>query len=99
MTINTPVRPDYQLNDASVGRVVHINVFDPNDPIQAFGGNLFTIYDSSLLFVPSPKKPYGEYGPAGRQFKNVKNIEVNNPQGLFGDFHNSHNRVIDWSNE
>ena len=42
---------------------------------------------------------HGEYGPAGRQFRNAQNIEVDNPQGVFGDFHNSHNRVEDWENK
>ena len=35
----------------------------------------------------------------GRQFRNAQNIEVDNPQGVFGDFHNSHNRVEDWENK
>ena len=42
----------------------------------------------------------GEQAPsAGRQFRNAQNIEVDNPQGVFGDFHNSHNRVEDWENK
>lgn len=41
----------------------------------------------------------GEFGSAGRTFRNATNIKVNNPQGLFGDFHNSHNRTQDWINK
>lgn len=37
-----------------------------------------------------------KYGKAGRTFKNAKNIKVDNPQGIFGDWHNSHNRAEDW---
>ena len=109
LTINTPVRDDYQLSRKAQQRVNHVNVYDPKDPVQVIGG-------SSLL---------GEIGPAGRTFPNAKNIEVNNPQGLFGvqwvrgydsnshsaiiypvlkinrkdDFHNSHNQVNTWINK
>ena len=63
------------------------------------GGNIFTLYFNTIFLIPSKYKPYGEYGPAGRQFRNAQNIEVDNPQGVFGDFHNSHNRVEDWENK
>ena len=77
-------------------KVSHINIYDPRDPVQVSGGNLFTLYYNPIFLVPSKYKPYGEYGPAGRRFRKAENIEVDNPQGVFGDFHNSHNRVGDW---
>ena len=103
LTINTPVREDYQLSSKAQSRVTHINVYDPLDPVQSRGGNDYSI-------------PYaGEMGKAGRTFKNATNIEVNHPQGLIdhweyepasnqaypvcGDYHNSHNRVKDWSDK
>ena len=103
LTINTPVREDYQLSSKAQSRVTHINVYDPLDPVQSRGGNDYSI-------------PYaGEMGKAGRTFKNATNIEVNHPQGLidhweyepasnqaypvYGDYHNSHNRVKDWSDK
>ncbi|MXP12531.1 hypothetical protein [Apibacter sp. B3239] len=92
LTINTPVRQDYQLAKDASGKVNHINVYDEKDPIQIRGGK-------SSIFVPdrpSSIKFTGEYGSASRTFKNAKNIKVENPQGCFGDFHNSHNRVSDW---
>ena len=108
LTINTPVRPDYQLSKKALARVSHVNVYDPKDPVQSNGGN------STVVLPDLPRTPNfmdantfgtGEYGPAGRTFKNAKNIEVDNPQGFIeghmmglyiGDFHNSHNRVDDW---
>ncbi|MFQ9996113.1 MAG: RHS repeat domain-containing protein, partial [Hoylesella buccalis] len=110
LTINTPVRSDYQLSKKALQRVNHINVYDSKDPVQINGGNInhpeeFNIYkEPNLLdgFV-------GEYGPAGRVFKCAnKNISVDNPQPLIkwrglkskiGDYHNSHNRVKDWENK
>ena len=102
LTINTPVRYDYQLNNTALKRVDHINVYDPKDPIQVNGGNASI---KMRKFGPSLLDGIGEFGPAGRTFKNATNIEVNNPQGLIqfnwfktkiGDFHNSHNRTQDW---
>ena len=58
LTINTPVREDYQLSSKAQSRVTHINVYDPLDPVQSRGGNDYSI-------------PYaGEMGKAGRTFKN-----------------------------
>ena len=109
LTINTPVRNDYQLSKEAQQRVTHINVYDPSDPVQIKGGNSFRVLPDN----PSTTKGTGEYGQAGRMFKNARNIRVNNPQGfidhwegarnvmypVFGDFHNSHNRVKDWENK
>ena len=109
LTINTPVRDDYQLSENAQARVNHVNVYDPKDPVQIRGGKT-SIGGFSV-----------EIGKAGRIFKNAKNIKVDNPQGAIkyrrsentsqipgvtyynpiviegkGDFHNSHNRVQDW---
>ncbi|MCF0187333.1 MAG: RHS repeat-associated core domain-containing protein, partial [Bacteroidaceae bacterium] len=106
LTINTPVRSDYQLsNDAKNSPfVTHVNVYDPQDPVQVIGGRL------------------EDFGIAGRTFPNARNIKVDNPQGLLetklvkgydsnsrstavypilttSDFHNSHNRVNTWINQ
>lgn len=43
------------------------------------GGNASIIMQK---FEPSILDAIGEYGSAGRTFKNATNIEVNNPQGL-----------------
>ena len=87
LTINTPVRDDYQLSDKALKRTNHVNVYDSKDPVQIRGGKTPLIQEIPLL---------GEIGSAGRKFKHAKNIEVDNPQGIFGDRHNSHNRVNDW---
>jgi RHS repeat-associated protein len=106
LTINTPVRNDYQLSEEALIRTTHVNVYDPKDPVQSNGGN-------SLIILPdnqSNVKGTGEYGNAGRTFNNAKNIEVENSQGLingwnvdggiqWGDYHNSHNRINDWINK
>jgi hypothetical protein len=102
MTINTPVRSDYQLNDKTVD---HLNIYDTSDPVQVNGGN----DPNSQYFLKSERwNPQiqtgdkqglamtGEFGPANRTFNNAVNIQVNSPQGSLGDFHNSHNRVLDW---
>ena len=103
MTINTPVRDDYQLTKEAARRVDHVNVYDPKDPVQANGGKTdIPIINESI-----------EVGSAGREFNNAYNIEVDNPQGIemvrdpasflmyptLADFHNSHNRVNDWINK
>jgi hypothetical protein len=108
LTINTPVRKDYQLSENAQKRTTHVNVYDPQDPVQSNGGNSMVILPDN----PSAVKFTGEYGTAGRTYPNAQNIEVNNPQGVTeavniggrsyittGDFHNSHNRVNDWINE
>ncbi len=107
LSINTPVRDDYQLSDKAKGRVNHVNVFDPKDPVQTKGGNDVIVLPNQ----PSSRRGTGEFGVADREFKNARNIKVDNPQGLLkvspmpfgapskigsGDFHNSHNRVEDW---
>jgi RHS repeat-associated protein len=101
LTVNTPVRDDYQLSEKATGRVNHVNVYDSKDPVQSNGGKTLIILPTD----PSNKKGTGEFGSSGRTFENAKNIKVDNPQGLIkghmmgfyiGDFHNSHNRVNDW---
>ena len=105
LTINTPVREDYQLSDNAQKRVNHVNVFDPKDPVQSNGENNLTLFPKN----PSDTKGTGEFGSAGRKFRNAsQNIKVENPQSLImghmmglykGDIHNSHNRVDDWINK
>ena len=107
LTINTPVRNDYQLSKNAQKRTTHVNVYDTQDPVQSNGGNNMVILPENQ----SNTKVTGEYGSAGRTFPYAnKNISVDNPQGfidrwindgeysipIYGDFHNSHNRVNDW---
>jgi RHS repeat-associated protein len=83
ITINTPVRNDYQLSEKANSRVDHINVYDKKDPVQINGGPLFE---------------WG-LGEAARTFNDAVNISVDNPQGVLRgpkNFHNSHNRINDW---
>lgn len=89
LTINTPVRPDYQLSEKAQSRVNHINVYDLGDVVQTNGGNSMIIGDGKI-------KPSGEFGPAGRTFKNATNVRTDGHNGLFEDMHNSHNRVYEW---
>ncbi len=98
LTINTPVRDDYQLSKEARNRVTHVNVYDVLDPVQASGG--YTIMDKLTIF-PINNIPIisGEMGPAERKFSSALNIAVDNPQGLtdgIKNFHNSHNRIEDW---
>ena len=89
LTINTPVRRDYQLSKKAAGRGHHVNVYDTSDPVQVCGGKVkIGIFQLGGVL--------GEMGPAGRKFKNARNIPVKHPQSLKGDYHNSHNRVWDW---
>ena len=109
LTINTPVRDDYQLSNDALKRVQHVNVYDPKDPIQVSGGNSNEPQKHTWYHKPTlADYVIGEMGPAGRTFNNAQNIEVDNPQSAIiwnglkthmGDFHNSHNRVNDWINK
>jgi len=103
LTINTPVRNDYQLSEKASERVNHVNVYDEKDPVQSKGGNstgnkLFGAYSRGVRTGHrlGQQKGSGELGAAGRTFDNAQNIRVDNPQGTGGDFHNSHNRTNDW---
>lgn len=109
ITINTPVRDDYQLSDKARSRGHHINVYDTSDPIQIIGGNSNLNYDRfNGIHGPSIGDIIiGEMGPAGRTYpKPTVNIPVDNPQGFFKqkgfwkvynrEYHNSHNRTEDW---
>ena len=87
LIVNTPLRDYYKFSDKALKRINHVNVYDSKDPIQIRGGKTPLIQEIPLL---------GEVGSAERTFKHAKNIEVDNPQGIFGDSHNSHNRVNDW---
>lgn len=100
ITINTPVREDYQLTDVAKDRVNHYNIFDKADPVQKRGGN------NPAKFVDGNKrvetgerrglKLTGEFGKAGRQFDNAYNIKTTKSHGIFGNFHNSHNKPSEW---
>ena len=99
LTINTPVRDDYQLSKDATARVNHINIYDEKDHVQSRGGSYFIVLPdlpNTPDFMRINTKGTEEYGEAGRMFENAKNIKVNNPHNLFNDFHNSHNRVYDW---
>lgn len=39
VTINTPVRDDYQVKDEMKDQVDHFHIFDPQDPVAVKGGN------------------------------------------------------------
>ena len=85
ITINTPVRPEYQLREGAVG--VHYNVYTESDLVQVSGGNNFnipdeleTVYEGYEKFI-IPKSHEGKYkltgeiGRAGRTFKEAINIK------------------------
>lgn len=104
LTINTPVRDDYQLSEEASGRVNHVNVYDEKDPVQSKGGNS-TVNKLFGVYIRGTRTGHrlgqqigsGELGSAGRTFDNAQqNISVDNPQGVGGDYHNSHNRTNDW---
>lgn len=113
LTINTPVREDYQLSEKAVERVNHVNVYDSKDPVQTKGGNSMVLLPdlpATPDFMKANTEGTGEYGSAGRTFDKARNIEVEKPQGFingwklnggiqWGDYHNSHNRVNDWINK
>ncbi len=94
LTINTPVRNDYQLSKEAQKRVTHVNVYDKFDPVQENGGNDFTVSVPVTRITDCPG--FGEYGHAERKFPNALNIAVDNPQTYMGNYHNSHNRTDDW---
>lgn len=103
LTINTPVRDDYQLSEKASERVSHVNVYDSMDPVQSNGGDsfwnkLFGVYSKGTRTGHriGQEKGSGELGEAGRTFDNAQNISVDKPQNSLGDFHNSHNRVDTW---
>src|SRR5699024_9516281 len=99
LTINTPVRDDYQLSEKALERVNHVNVYDEKDPVKRKGGN--SIWNKVLgVYIRGTRtahrigaqKGSGELGSASTTFNNAQNISVDTPQGLKGEFHNSHNR-------
>ncbi|GAB4456349.1 MAG: hypothetical protein OHK0036_20140 [Bacteroidia bacterium] len=89
ITINTPVRPDYQLQEGAAEK--HFNIYTESDLVQNKGGNLFEIPDEFSSTEPimldkgyvrgmqpivkGKKTLTGELGPAGRIFKNAINIK------------------------
>jgi hypothetical protein len=85
LTINTPVRNDYQLSESAAERVNHVNVYDPKDPVQSRGGSIESSGSGMGIMPESPsaKNFHGEYGPAGRTFNGARNIKVSNPSRRF----------------
>ena len=100
LTINTPVRQDYQLSEKAKNRVNHVNIYDLGDMVQTGGGNSTFLHATDDSGRPAPrgsvKYTSGEFGKAGRLFNGATNIQVNDHNGLFEDMHNSHNRVNTW---
>ena len=111
MTINTPVRDDYQLSDEASIKGSHINVYDSSDPVQIRGGNdpkqftgTKTLHRGKKRITVTVGKKNGltmtgEKGKAGRTYNNATNIKTSKSHGLFEDFHNSHNRTGEWINQ
>jgi len=106
LTINTPVRDDYQLSKNALKRVNHINVYDDGDWVQVEGGNTFftpspTDKKTGKTYLPGQVKLTGEHGNAGRTFKNARNIRNSNYNGLIlgGEMHDSHNQVDEWKDQ
>ncbi len=95
ITINTPVRNDYQLNDEALNRVRHINVYETTDWVQKIGGNSVIILPQN----PGTSKLQGECGKAERTFKNAINIPVDKPQSNPFKVHNSHNKLDTWTHK
>lgn len=110
MTINTPVRKDYQLSDDAKARVIHVNVYDPKDPVQERGGNDPEKFKGSVKIttanesytVEAGKKNglimTGEFGDAGRTYEDAVNIKTTESHGMtdYPNFHNSHNFLEEW---
>jgi len=109
ITINTPVR-EYQLDKGT--KTLHYNIYHKNDPVQASGGDEYTLPKISFkkgkinLDYESAKIGYdkmtGEMGKAGREFDNARNLELENPVNWYNpltwnDYHNSHNTPEQWN--
>lgn len=100
LTINTPVRNDYQLSKTAQKRVNHVNVYDPKDPVQIRGGQNI-LKDAGRTF--SNAQNIEVDNPQGAvEMKWSQGYDANShsfatyPTLINGDFHNSHNRVNTW---
>lgn len=100
LTINTPVRDDYQLSETAQKRVNHVNVYDPKDPVQIRGGQCIledarrTFSNAQNIEVDNPQ------GTVEMKWSQVYDANSHSfatyPTLIQGDFHNSHNRVNTW---
>jgi len=102
VTINTPVRPDYQLKDKTVN---HLNIFDNKDPVQERGGNDPTKFVDKIesqghIIAQDGDRNGNKFNRRiwGRwsEISNAINVETTVSRGMTGDFHNSHNHSEDW---
>ncbi|MDL2297213.1 hypothetical protein LJC37_04580 [Bacteroidales bacterium OttesenSCG-928-E04] len=93
LTLNTPVRDDYQLSEKAAERTNHVNVYNEKDVVQKSGGNKTIIGRR-----PSDKKFRGEFGKAGRTYDNAKNISDTRGGGIFKR-HQSNNHNKNWVNK
>jgi len=79
VTIGTPVRKDYPLNNERVKN--HINVYSNLDPVQVFGGGQLNMGKFGLLlgspFAYSAMKNEGEFGFAKRTYNNDVTSNIN----------------------
>ncbi len=78
LTINTPVRSEYQL-DADTD-VSHINVFNNSDIVQVLGGQ-----DTGEESMGIPDSPEKSIQPAGREFETAINVQYDDQFSLTDD--------------
>uniref|UniRef100_A0A0N4ZZS6 RHS repeat-associated core domain-containing protein n=1 Tax=Parastrongyloides trichosuri TaxID=131310 RepID=A0A0N4ZZS6_PARTI len=50
VTVNTPVRSDYQLSDDASGVVDHVNVYADRDSVQKNGGNVINLGEANQIY-------------------------------------------------
>lgn len=86
VTLATPVRDDYQPNQAMIGR--HVNAYSILDLVQGLGGGSFSLTKlmGGLLLGPvggwlGGKFNFGEFGLAGRFFPRAENVDVTKQSG------------------
>ena len=87
ITMNTPVRDEYQLSDKARERVNHYHIWNKKDLVQKNGGNDFRLGSGK-------RAPFGELGHA-RQTYDVGAINIqyqSNIGGIFGN-HQSWNSL------
>ncbi len=112
VTINTPVREDYQLSEGAAAGTNHINIYDPGDPVQSRGGNDPNQYDdgSRMMGRNSSVAKRKQIVPEGA--RDMNKMILSGEHGPAGrtfngatniksrrrpvDFHNTHNNSKDW---
>lgn len=80
VTLNTPVRKDYQLSKNAIDRVNHYQIWNDKDPVQVTGGNFVDIGSGTNLIS-------GELGKAGRTFDYATNIQYTPAFGFANSYH------------